>query len=67
MFWAKIADESLAKASIGGIRLRLQELQEWDTQVQKIRLEELEKEGWNKVKRVLHLHEFSFVQDIIWT
>ena len=36
MFWAELTDEAPYKASIGGMRLKLQELQESDFRAQKI-------------------------------
>ncbi len=41
MFRAELTDEAPYKASIGGICLKLQELQESDSQAQKIKAEEL--------------------------
>ena len=55
-FWTELANKSPYTANIGGIRLRLAELQESDVKAQKIRADEL-KEGLGKyvdVNKVLH-------------
>ena len=69
-FWdtlqTELADEELYKASIGGVRLRLAELQESDAEAQKIRAEGL-KEGWEDVDGVLHHQGLPFVPEIIRT
>ena len=67
-FWINIrnelANEGLYKVSIGGIRLRLAELQESDDEAQKIREERL-KNGYEEVDGVLHHQEIPFVLEII--
>ena len=56
-FWdtlqAKLNNKEPYKASIGAMRLRLQELQETDLEVQEIRATQLQK-GWEEVDEVLH-------------
>ena len=68
-FRTELADEEPYKASIGGMRLRLAELQESDAEAQKIRAEEL-KEGLDEyvdVDGVLHHQGLPFVPEIIRT
>ena len=66
-FQAELADEDPYKASIGGMRLRLQELQEEDAQAQKVRAEEQGKEGWQDIDGVLHHQDQPFVPEVIRT
>ena len=69
MFQTELADKSLYMASIREMRLKLAELQESDTEAQKIRVEELKK-GLGKyvdVNRVLHYQKLLFVPEIIQT
>ena len=49
-----LTSEGPYKVSIGGMRLRLQELQEEDTQAQMIRAEKLGKDGWEDTDGILH-------------
>ena len=67
-FWntlrTELADEGPYKASIGSMRLRLQELQETDSEAQKIRAEGL-KEGWEEADGVLHHQSLPFVPEVI--
>ena len=68
-FQTELAAEEPYKASIGGMRLRLAELQESDAEAQKIRAEEL-KEGLDEyvdVDGVLHHQGLPFVPEIIRT
>ena len=69
MFRAKLADESPYTASIGGMRLKLAELQESDAEAQKIRTEELKKslDEYVDVDGVLHHQGLPFVPEIIRT
>ena len=53
-FQTKLADENLYTASIGGIRLRLAELQESDKEAQKLRATKELQEGWTDIDGVLH-------------
>ena len=62
-FRAELADEGPCKASIGGRRLRLQELQKEDAQAQKIR-SELGKVGWEDSEGVLHYQGLPYVPEI---
>ena len=71
-FWAtlrgELADEGPSRASIGGMRLRLQELQGEDEESGKIRAEGLEsglKEGWEDIDGVLHHQGLPYVPEII--
>ena len=64
-FWIKLADKNLYKASIGGMKLRLAELQELDEEAQKIRAEGLDR--YKNVNGVLHHQNLPFVPEIIWT
>ena len=52
-FRVELADEGPYKASIGSMRLRLQELQESDSQAQKVRAKGLQ-ESWEDIEGVLH-------------
>lgn len=52
-FQIELADKYLYKAIIGGIRLKLSELQESDNEAQKIRAKGL-KNGYKEVDGVLH-------------
>ena len=65
-FQTKLADENPYKASIGGIKLRLAELQESNKKVQKLRATEELQEGWEDIDRVLHHQGLPFVSEIIW-
>ena len=49
-----LTSEGPYKVSIGGMRLRLQELQEEETQAQMIRAEKLGKDGWEDTDGILH-------------
>ena len=50
---------------VGGMRLRLQELQAEDDQARKTRVEH--SEGWNNINGVLHHQGLSYVPEIIRT
>ena len=63
MFQTKLADKSFDTTSIGGMRLKLAELQESDIEAEKIRAEKLKK-GLGKyinVNRMLYHQELPFV------
>ena len=62
-FRTELADEEPYKASIGGMRLRLAELQESDDKTRKIRAEGLD--GYEDVNGVLHHQGLPFVPEII--
>ena len=66
-FQTKLADKNPYTTSIGGMRLRLAELQESDEEAQKLRAIEELQEGWADIDRVLHYQELPFVPKIIWT
>ena len=66
-FQTKLADKEFYKASIGGMRLRLAELQKSEAEAQKIRAKEL-KEGLGKyldIERLLHYQGLPFLPEII--
>ena len=65
--WGELAFESPYKVSIGGMRLRLQELQEEDEQAQKLRAEQPVKDGWEDINSVLHHQGLPYVPEIIRT
>lgn len=60
MFQVEPAAESLYKASIGGIRFRLQKLQEEDIGDQKIRSKNKE-----EINRMLHHQSLSYIPELI--
>ena len=62
-FQTELAKKEPYKASIGGMRLRLAELQESDNEAQEIQAEGLD--GYEDVNRVLHHQELPFVPEII--
>ena len=64
MLQAKLNNGGPYKASIGAIHLKLQELQETDSEAQKIRATQLQ-EGWDKVDGVLQYRGLSYVPEII--
>ena len=68
-FWTNLQTELVDKhpywASIGGIRLRLPELQESDNKAWKIRADGLN--GYEEVNGVLHHQCLPFIPEIIWT
>ena len=64
MFRTELIDEAPYKVSIGGLHLRLQELQESDSRAQEIREEEL-REGWEDIDGVLHHQGLQYVPKII--
>ena len=68
-FWDKIRTKldakSPYKASIGGMRLRLQELQEEDAKAPKIRMEK--DESWEKIDVVLHHQSLPYIPKLIRT
>ena len=69
-FWdglqRELASKSPYKASIGGMRLRLQELQSEDKQAWKLRAEQPVKD-WQDIKSVLHHQGLLYVPEIIQT
>ena len=70
-FWdglrKKLASEGPYKASIGGMRLRLQELQGEDEQARKLKAEQPVKDGWQDIDGVLHHQGLPYVPEIIRT
>ena len=77
-FWDTFRTELVEKgpyqASIGGMRLRLQELQGKDPRAQEMRVEGLKdglkgglKEGWEYIDGVLHHQGLPYVSDIVRT
>ena len=67
-FWdilqAELNEEGPYKASIGAMHLRLQELQETNSEVQKLRATELQ-EGWEEVDGVFHHQWLPYVPKIV--
>ena len=67
-FWdtlrAELNKKRPYKASIGAMRLRLQELQETDSEAQKIKAIELQ-EGWEEVDGVFHYQRLPYVPKIV--
>ena len=67
-FWdtlrAKLNEEGPYKASIGAMHLRLQELQETNSEAQKIGAVELQ-ERWEEVDGVFHYQGLPYVSEII--
>ncbi len=63
-FWdtsqSKLADKGLYTASIGGMRIRLPELQDDDKDAMKLRSEGLP-EGWEDIKQVLYYQGLPYV------
>ena len=66
-FRTELADENPYTASIGGMRLRLAELQESDDEARKLRATEELQEGWTDIDGVLHHQGLPFVPEIIRT
>ena len=68
-FWntlrSKLTNKGPYKASIGGMRLRFQELQEEDDQAKEIRADK--PEGWEESDRVLQHQGLPYVPEIIRT
>ena len=64
-FQTELANESLYKASIGAIRLKLAKLQESDEEARKIGAESLK--GYKEVEEVLHHQRLLFVLEVIST
>ena len=68
-FWndlrSELADERLYKASIGSMRLRLQELQETDSEAQELRQQKAD--GYEEIDDILHHQGLPFVPKAIWT
>ena len=67
-FWnnllAELANEGPYKASIGSMSLKLQELQDIDSEAHKIRAEGLKK-GWKEADGVTHHQSLPFVPEVI--
>ena len=70
-FWdglqEELASKSPYKTSIGGMRLRLQKLQEENKQAWKFRAEQLGKDNWQDIDNVLHYQGLFYVPKIIRT
>ncbi len=67
-FWdtirSELADEGPYTASIGGMRIRLPELQDDDKEAMKLRSEGLP-EGWEDIEQVLHYQGLPYVPKVI--
>ena len=61
----ELAAEGPYKASIGGMRLRLQELQEEDAEAKKIRTKK--RRNWEEIDGVLHHQGLPYVPELIRT
>ncbi len=61
---SKLADESPYTTSIGGMRMRLPELQDDDKEAMKLRSEGLS-EGWKDIEQVLYYQDLSYVPKVI--
>ncbi len=61
---SKLADEGPYTANIGGIRMRLPELQDDDKEAMKLRSEGLS-EGWEDIEQVLHYQGLPYVPKVI--
>ena len=66
-FQAELADENTYKASIGGMRLRLSELQESDLEAQELKFKEHPPDGWEDINGVLYHQGLPFVLEAIRT
>ena len=64
-FWVELAAKGPYKAGISGMRLKLQELQEKNTEAQKIRSEK--RQSWKEIDGVLHHKSLSYVPELIKT
>ncbi len=67
-FWdtirSELADEGPYTASIGGMRMRLPELQDDNKEAMKLRSEGLP-EGWEDIEQVLHYQGLPYVPKVI--
>ena len=61
----KLANEGPYKAGISSIRLKLQELQKADSEVQKLRQQKAN--GYKKIDEILYYQSLPFVSKAIWT
>ena len=64
-FQTKLADKNSYTASIGGMRLRLAELQESDKEARKVRAKS--RDGYKEIDGVLHHQGLPFVPEVIRT
>ena len=53
-FWAELANKNLYKTIIGGMSLKLSELQESDPEAKKLKSKEQLPDSWEDIDRVLH-------------
>ena len=65
--WRELASEGPYKANIGGMRLRLQELQGKDKQARKLRAKQPIKDSWKDIDGVLHHQSLPYISGIIQT
>ena len=63
--WMDLVSKGPYETSIGGIRLRLQELQGKDKQMQKLRAEQPVKDGWKNIDGILHHQGLPYIPEII--
>ena len=70
-FWddirGELANEGPYKVNIGGMRLRLSELQESDPEAQELKSKEQLPDGWEDIDGVLHHQGLPFVLEVIRT
>ena len=66
-FQTELADENPYKASIGGMRLRLSELQESDPEAQELNSKKYLPDGWEDIDGVLYHQGLPFVPEAIQT
>ncbi len=62
--WSELADKGPYIVSIGGMKMRLLELQDDDKEAMKLRSEGLP-EGWEDIKQMLHYQGFPYVSKVI--
>ena len=62
-FGSELSNKGPYQASIGSIRLRLQELQQTNSKAQELQ----SKKGYKEVKEVLHHQGLPFMPEAIWT
>ncbi len=62
--WSELADKDSYIVSIGGMRIRLPELQDDDKEAKKLRSEGLS-EGWKIIEQILHYQGLPYVPKVI--
>ncbi len=68
-FWdtvrSELADESPYTTSIGGMRIKLPELQDDNKEAKKLKSEQVLPEGWEDIEQVLHYQGLPYVPKVI--